>query len=228
MCSSDLEPLILGETVRLSTARLRGDLRPFAKVRQSTAAEDHYFAGLERMEEGAGGLSQAALRDLFDGVPGAASPPRASVWTTFGVTAAAMLVCVGLIFSASGLIDRASAAGQTGLVPRPAAASNPEVPEPPPLYPPRLVLRATNITWVTACADGRKVFERLFRAGDTAEIPFAQTALLRSGNAGGLEVALAGQSFEPMGTWGAIRMLRATPERYDYIPPVITGSCLTQ
>ena len=149
----------------------------------------------------------------------------ALILTTLGITVATVLAAAASVLS-SGLIDRA-AAGQPKFVPGPAAGnSGPDVPEPPPLQPLRLAIRATNISWVTACADCTKVLERLFQNGDAIEIPFSKTAILRSGNAGGLEVTLAGQSFQPMGPWGATLMLQATPDGYDYVTPVLTNPCV--
>lgn len=135
------------------------------------------------------------------------------------------ILTVGVILSllSSGLIDRASAASGAKFVPDPYALG--DVPEPPPLWPPRLSVRATNISWVTACADGKKMFERLLETGDEVEIPFFQNAILRSGNAGGLEITLAGQSFNPMGPWGFTRMVLASPHGYDFVEPILTNPC---
>jgi hypothetical protein len=139
------------------------------------------------------------------------------------------ILTVGIILSllSSGLVDKASAAGQTKFIPDPNHTHG-EVPEPPPLWPPRLSVRATNISWVTACADGKRVFERLLEAGDEVEIPFFQNAILRSGNAGGLEITLAGQYFSPMGPWGSSRMVLALPDGYDFVEPVLTNPCASR
>lgn len=107
------------------------------------------------------------------------------------------------------------------------------VPDPPPLVSSREIaptaarisIKASNISWVTVCADGRKVFERLFEAGTAAEIPFSRQVTLRSGNAGALEIEVAGHAVGPMGPWGAIRMIRATPEGYQFVAPVIASGC---
>ena len=108
------------------------------------------------------------------------------------------------------------------------------VPDPPPIAtavkadseaPARISIRASNVSWVTVCADGRKVMERLFEAGSAAEIPFANQATVRSGNAGALEIGVTGHSMGPMGPWGAIRMIKATPEGYQFVAPVITSGC---
>lgn len=108
------------------------------------------------------------------------------------------------------------------------------VPDPPPIAseltanagaPNRISLRASNITWVTVCADGRNVIERLFEAGSTAEVAFEHQMTLRSGNAGALEIEMQGHLKETMGPWGAIRMIHATPAGYQFVAPVITSGC---
>jgi len=112
------------------------------------------------------------------------------------------------------------------------------VPDPPPLRAqsgdpqlsitttqPTISIKASNISWVTVCVDGHKTVERLFEAGSVAEIPFSQQAVLRSGNAGALEVEVGGRAIGSLGPWGAIRMIKATPSGYQFVEPVITNTC---
>jgi len=109
------------------------------------------------------------------------------------------------------------------------------VPDPPPLVDEVAVARphgtrgifikASAVSWVTVCADGRKVYERLFEAGTAAQIPFSRQATLRSGNAGALEIEVAGRAVGLMGPWGAIRMIKATPAGFEFITPVIMSGC---
>jgi hypothetical protein len=82
-----------------------------------------------------------------------------------------------------------------------------------------------NVAWVTACADGKKVFERLFNDGDTAEVPFSEYALIRSGNAGGLELTVSGKALGLMGPWGTVKMIRATKDGYEFVAPSQNNSC---
>jgi len=157
-------------------------------------------------------------------------PSRMLAWrgmflTILGITLAVAATVAAVAGLSYGLIERASAGQAAYVLPYPPSRVSGEVPEPPPLRPLRLSVRAINISWVTACADGKKVLERLFKTGDKIEIPFSETAVLRAGNAGGLDVTLAGQSFASMGQWGEIRMLRATPEGIDYVAPSLTDPC---
>lgn len=225
-CVATPEPLVPGEKVRLSSINLRGDGRLIAEVRHSMASKSHYFAGLEAVDDRTGSLDSIALRELFDRVPGNRPQPRHTVAarTTLGVAAASVVAAVVVILAGlSAMIDRASA-GEPTVVQAAVRDADPGVPEPPPLSS-RLSIRATGLSWVTACADGTKLFERLFQAGDAADISFFETAILRSGNAGGLQLMLGDTPIESMGPWGAIRMIQATPQAYNFVPPVLNGAC---
>jgi len=224
-CVATQEPLMPGETVRLGSR----DRRWIAEVRHCTLSEGHYSIGLELLDDRLGQLRSVALRELFDSVPGILPHTERKVAAlTFSAAAITAAVALGVILSLSGgLIGRASA-GQPTYVPASSPAhvvTPPQVPAP---QSSRLAIRATGPSWVTACADGKKLFERLLQPGDATDIPFTESAIVRSGNAGGLEVIVSGQSLGVMGQPGAIRMLRATPQGYDYVPAVVGDACVPQ
>ena len=242
------EPLIPGEMVRLRT----GDGSVVAEVQQCARTEGHYTSYLDRVQDQLDVLRSVALKELFDGVPANRPPALKVTAATLGFAAVAGVLAVSVFLSlSSGLIDRVSA-GQPKLAPAWMQNTAAEVPEPPPpqAAPPastppvstppvstppasvaatsaRLSIRATGASWVTGCADGKKLFERLFQEGETTNIAFSQAALVRSGNAGGLEVTFGDKPLGPMGPWGAVRMLQATPQRYDYVSPELTPTCQT-
>jgi len=87
-------------------------------------------------------------------------------------------------------------------------------------------IKASNLSWVTACADGVKVLDKLFHEGDSADVPFTREAILRSGNAGALELTVGHQSVGSMGTWGQVRTVKATPAGYEFGSNVL--SCAVQ
>ena len=78
-------------------------------------------------------------------------------------------------------------------------------------------IKASDVSWVSACADGAKVFEKMFHEGDAGEVRFARQATVRSGNAGALELTIGDQSIGAMGSRGAARTIRATPAGYEFI-----------
>jgi hypothetical protein len=89
-------------------------------------------------------------------------------------------------------------------------------------------IKASDRSWVSACADGAKVFEKLFNKDDVGEVRFSRQATVRSGNAGALELAIGNQSIGPMGAWGALRTIKATPAGYEFVPTTPVPSCNIQ
>jgi hypothetical protein len=89
----------------------------------------------------------------------------------------------------------------------------------------RISIKASNISWVTACADGVAVFRKALNAGESAEIPFVQRASVHSGNAGAIELAIGNQSIGPMGKWGEVRTVRTTPAGYEFVATTPARNC---
>jgi hypothetical protein len=86
-------------------------------------------------------------------------------------------------------------------------------------------IKASSASWVTACADGAKVFAKLFNQGDVGEVRFSREATLRSGNAAALELAVGNQSIGPMGQWGQVRTIKVTPAGYEFAAATPTANC---
>ena len=78
-------------------------------------------------------------------------------------------------------------------------------------------IRASNISWVSACADGIMVFSKVFNKGDVGEVHFARQATIRSGNAAATELVVGNQPIGPMGAWGEVKTIAATPAGYQYV-----------
>jgi len=78
-----------------------------------------------------------------------------------------------------------------------------------------LSIKASGMSWVTVCADGQKVFSKLFEAGSAEEVKFSKQASLRSGNSGALELSAGTNPIGKMGSWGVVRTLHITPEGFD-------------
>jgi len=89
---------------------------------------------------------------------------------------------------------------QTAALPR----SPPDALEPEP--PSRVALRATATSWVESRdADGKRVFSRLLKKGETYNVPGRSGITLATGNAGALDVLVDGQTIGPLGPVGAVR-----------------------
>ncbi len=89
----------------------------------------------------------------------------------------------------------------------------------------RISLKATDVSWVTACVDGKNLFSKLFKKGDAEEVPFSRLAVVRSGNSGALEVAIGKESIGTLGTWGAIRTIKVTPAGHEFVAPAFATNC---
>jgi hypothetical protein len=86
-------------------------------------------------------------------------------------------------------------------------------------------IKASSASWVTACADGVRVFAKLFNTGDVGEVRFSREATLRSGNAAALELVVGKQAIGPMGAWGQVRTIKVTPAGYEFATAAPASNC---
>jgi len=82
----------------------------------------------------------------------------------------------------------------------------------------RAEIRVNEPAWVYAISDGKEVFGKLLAKDETREIDFAEKALVRVGNAGGVEISVDGKSIGPLGPRGAIRAIEITAAGHRFIP----------
>jgi hypothetical protein len=81
----------------------------------------------------------------------------------------------------------------------------------------KISIKASDISWLTACADGAKVLDTLLVKGYAGQIPFSRQATLRFGNAGAVELAVGDQPLKKLGPSGEIRTIKVTPAGYELI-----------
>jgi hypothetical protein len=79
-------------------------------------------------------------------------------------------------------------------------------------------IRVSEPAWVYAVSDGKEVFGKLLAKDETRQIDFAEKALVRVGNAGGIEISVDGKSIGPLGPRGAIRAVEITPGGHRFVP----------
>ena len=84
----------------------------------------------------------------------------------------------------------------------PAAAPAP-TPAPPPA-PPSPVLTTTRAVWLRVVADGDRVLEREVPAGTRVPITAASTIVIRTGDAGAVQISLAGEEPASLGRDGQV------------------------
>ena len=74
------------------------------------------------------------------------------------------------------------------------------------------VIKAVELSWLSASCDGKQIFQGLLAANETLAVEFSEEAVLRIGNAGGIEVSLDGKSLGSLGEHGRYRMLKLSPD----------------
>jgi hypothetical protein len=89
----------------------------------------------------------------------------------------------------------------------------------------QVTLHASELSWVDACADGKPIFSKAFNAGEIGQIKFTNVATVRTGNAGGLEIAFGSKPAERMGEKGHIYMWKFTPAGREEIPQNSASAC---
>src|SRR5665213_88364 len=72
----------------------------------------------------------------------------------------------------------------------------------------RIVIQAKQGSWIDACADGRTVIRRYLAPSGTADLGFSNSAVVRTGNAGGVDISLNGSSAGPVGKIGEVRVIQ--------------------
>ena len=70
---------------------------------------------------------------------------------------------------------------------------------------------------------GKEVFGKLLAKDETRQIDFAEKALVRVGNAGGVDITVDGKSIGPLGPRGAIRAVELTPDGHRFVPLSAAG-----
>jgi hypothetical protein len=151
------------------------------------------------------------------------TPPRPSRRLPWGLAAAAAVAVFAVSAFWSYRSANSSVHPAVSVAPARAASSAQQV------SPPAGTLRSTSgnrraeihvvePAWVSATSDGKELFEKLLAKDETRQIEFAEKALVRVGNAGGVEITVDGKPIGPLGPHGKIRALEITPGGYRFVP----------
>lgn len=95
--------------------------------------------------------------------------------------------------------------------------------EPKPVKAVHVELSMTATVWIRAIADGRRVFQRTFRSGDSESVEADENVHLLLGNAGGVAVSLNGDAQPPVGTSGQVRRVVLTKRGMEILQPPSKG-----
>jgi cytoskeletal protein RodZ len=81
----------------------------------------------------------------------------------------------------------------------------------------QLELRLTDRAWVRVVADGERVLEDNLEAGYVQTIQAQESVQLFVGNAGGVKVALNGETMQPLGPPGHVRRVDVNPKGMEVV-----------
>ncbi len=84
-----------------------------------------------------------------------------------------------------------------------------------------LNLSATETTWLLITTnEGQKLFSGILQPSQTKTLTTAETAQMKVGNAGGIEVRLNGKEIGPLGERGQVRTVKfIAPDKYEIVEP---------
>ena len=82
-----------------------------------------------------------------------------------------------------------------------------------------LNLTASESVWISVTADGKTIFSGIMNPNETKTLAGKAMALIRVGNAGGLDITWNGKSIGPLGPKGQVRTVVLTPESYKINVP---------
>jgi len=83
----------------------------------------------------------------------------------------------------------------------------------------RIQLSALETTWLSVVTDGKEVYEGLLKTDESKTLDGRETARIRTGNAGGVEVVFNGRTIGPLGRKGQVRTVVFTRNGYEVLEP---------
>jgi cytoskeleton protein RodZ len=81
----------------------------------------------------------------------------------------------------------------------------------------RIVIQAKQGSWIDACADGRTVIRRYLAPAGTADLGFSNSAVVRTGNAGGIDISVNGTLAGPVGEIGEVRVIQFDAKGFHFL-----------
>ncbi|MDQ6705802.1 MAG: DUF4115 domain-containing protein [Acidobacteriota bacterium] len=150
-------------------------------------------------------------------------PKSRSMLVSAGWAALAISVCAGgYYFLNHERVVAPVAPKETAAIQAPVETAAPPPPSPAPAVQSQpasapsgvvqVLLKASEDSWISVTADGRRQFEGILLANDSKQIDANEKVKVIAGNSGGLEIALNGKSIGPIGRSGQRRTVELTPE----------------
>jgi len=82
-----------------------------------------------------------------------------------------------------------------------------------------LDLMAREETWLSVSSDGKHLFSGVLAPHQTKTVEGKESAVMKVGNAAGLEVRLNGKLLGPLGGRGQVLVVVFTPDKFQIVPP---------
>jgi hypothetical protein len=79
-------------------------------------------------------------------------------------------------------------------------------------------IKVVEATWIVATSDGKRLFNKKLVKDDIREIEFSDKALIRIGNARGVEISLDGKPIGPIGGRGQPRLVELSATGFRLLP----------
>jgi cytoskeleton protein RodZ len=117
--------------------------------------------------------------------------------------------------AAASVADTVSQSPVTTPAVTPAPAQHTPAPAGTPGSPVQVAVVAKEKSWVRLIQDGTKTFGGVMEAGESRTLSGSQSAVVFTGNAGGLEVTYNGRSLGTVGPRGQVRTAVFTPANYE-------------
>jgi cytoskeletal protein RodZ len=82
-----------------------------------------------------------------------------------------------------------------------------------------LDLMAREETWLSVTSGGKHLFSGVLAPHQTKTVEGKESAVMKVGNAAGLEVRLNGKLLGPLGARGQVLVVLFTPDKFEIVPP---------
>jgi transcriptional regulator with XRE-family HTH domain len=82
-----------------------------------------------------------------------------------------------------------------------------------------LKLSATERTWLSVSSDGKEIFAGILEPSQSKTLTGLDSATMKVGNAGGIDVLWNGKIISPLGPRGQVLTIKITREDFEIVPP---------
>jgi hypothetical protein len=81
----------------------------------------------------------------------------------------------------------------------------------------KIEVSALEQTWLSIVSDGRRIYSGILQAEQSKILECRQSALIKTGNAGGVDVVFNGKEIGTLGRKGQIRTVVFTKDNYEIV-----------